>query len=81
MSDCNKDSYNYELVKQFCSCKSICLNSNFDKITKKKDGVNSMCKICMNNYIKEYMKNRIKTDVNFRSIRDTRRRIHHALNG
>ena len=26
------------------------------------------------------MKNRIKTDVNFRLIRNTRRRIHHALN-
>ena len=29
----------------------------------------------------EYFKNRIKTDVNFRLIRNTRRRIHHALNG
>ena len=29
----------------------------------------------------EYFKNRIKTDVNFRLILNTRRRIHHALNG
>ena len=29
----------------------------------------------------EYFKNRTKTDVNFRLIRNTRRRIHHALNG
>ena len=29
----------------------------------------------------ENVKNRIKTDVNFRLIRNTRRRIHHALNG
>ena len=29
----------------------------------------------------EFFKNRIKTDVNFRLIRNTRRRIHHALNG
>ena len=29
----------------------------------------------------EYTKNRIKTDVNFRLIRSTRWRIHHALNG
>ena len=29
----------------------------------------------------EYIKNRIKTDVNFRLIRNTRRRIHHALKG
>ena len=35
----------------------------------------------MNKYIKENMKNRIKTDVIFRLFRNTRRRIHHALNG
>ena len=29
----------------------------------------------------EYVKNRIKTDVNFRLIRNTRRRIHQAMNG
>ena len=30
---------------------------------------------------KIYEKNRYKTDVNFRLIKNTRRRIHHALNG
>ena len=40
-----------------------------------------MCKVSMNKYIKQYMKNRIKTDVNFRLIRNTRRIFHHALNG
>ena len=35
----------------------------------------------MKNYIKEYMKNRRKKDVNFRLICNTRRRIHHAPNG
>ena len=29
----------------------------------------------------EYNKNRIKTDVDFRLICNTRRRVHHALNG
>ena len=29
----------------------------------------------------EYVKNRIKTDVNFRLLRNTRRRIHQALQG
>ena len=29
----------------------------------------------------EYFENRIEKDVNFRLIRNTRRRIHHALNG
>ena len=81
MINCVKDLYNYELVKQCCRCKLICLKSNFYKNIRKKDGANSTCKICMNKYIKEYMKNRIKTDVNFRLIRNTRRRIHHALNG
>ena len=31
--------------------------------------------------MEEYVKNRIKTDVNFRIIRNTRRRIHQALQG
>ena len=31
--------------------------------------------------MKEYVKNRIKTDVYFRLIRDTKRRIHQALQG
>ena len=35
----------------------------------------------INTRMNEYFKNRIKTDVNFRLIRNTRRRIHHALNG
>ena len=47
----------------------------------KKYGVKSTCKVCKNKYIKENMKNRTKTDVNFRLIRNTRRRIHHVLNG
>ena len=40
-----------------------------------------MSNVCLNEYIKEYLKNRIKTDVNFRLIRNTRRRVHHLLNG
>ena len=35
----------------------------------------------INTRMNEYFKNRTKTDVNFRLIRNTRRRIHHALNG
>ena len=31
--------------------------------------------------MKEYIKNGIRTDVNFRRFPNTRRRIHHALNG
>ena len=35
----------------------------------------------INSRMNWYVKNRIKTDVNFRLILNTRRRIHHALNG
>ena len=35
----------------------------------------------MKNYINEYTKNRYKTDVMFRLVKNTRRRIHHALKG
>ena len=35
----------------------------------------------INSRMNRYIKNRIKTDVNFRLIHNTRRRIHHALNG
>ena len=81
MSTCIKDLYDYDLDKKCCRCKSICLKFNFRKNVNRKDGVNAMCKICLNKYIKEYMKKRIKTDVNFRLIRNTRRRILLALNG
>ena len=40
-----------------------------------------MCEICMNKYFKEYMKNRMKTDVGFRLVRNRGPGIHHALNG
>ena len=36
MSDGIEDLYNYELVKQWCRCKSICLKSDFFKIIYKK---------------------------------------------
>ena len=35
----------------------------------------------INTQMNEYIKNRIKTDVDFRLIRNIKRRIHHALNG
>ena len=47
MSICIKDLYNYELVKQCCRCKSICLKSNCNKNTKSKDGLQSQCKFCV----------------------------------
>ena len=35
----------------------------------------------INTRMNDYIKNRIKTDVNFRLIRNARRRIHHGFNG
>ena len=81
MSTCIKDLYDYNLVKQCCRCKLICLKSNFYKKVNETDGINSICEVCMKSYIKEYKKKRYKTDVNFRLVGNTRRRIHHALNG
>ena len=110
MNTCIKDLYDYELVKKCCRCKNISLKSNFHKDKNRKDGLQPHCKLCVNDYNKnyyvanqdrllnkqklynkenrdkinarmnEYFKNRTKTDVNFRLIRNTRRRIHHALN-
>ena len=48
MSNCIRELYDYDLVKRCCRYKSICLKSNFYKITMKKDAVNSICKVCMN---------------------------------
>ena len=60
------------------------------KLIKKEYQTNNKDKICLynkdyfqhnKNIIHESRKNRRKTDVNFRLICNTRRRIHHALNG
>ena len=79
-------------LKRCSKCKMIYSKSNFYKDITKYDGHRPSCKICCQKYyynnrnqintrMNEYFKNRIKTDVNFRLIRNTRRRIHHALNG
>ena len=111
MSNCIKDLFDYDLVKKCRVCKNISLKSYFNKKTKSKDGLQSQCQFCVNDYDKNYFvdnkdrllnkqklynkenrnqintrmnecfKNRIKTDVNFRLIRNTRRRIHQALKG
>ena len=108
MSNCIKDFFDYDLVRKCRVCKNISIKSSFYKNTKFKDGLQSQCKFCVNNYNKnyyvenkyrllnkqkfynkqnrnqissrmnEYVKNRIKTDVNFRLIRNMRQRIHQA---
>ena len=68
-------------IKRCSKCKKDCLKTNFYKNKNKKYGVKSFCRICMNKYMNEYIKHRIKRDVNFGLVRNSRRRIHKALNG
>ena len=50
MSSCIKDVYDYNLVKKCCRCKNILLKSNFNKNKTKKDGLQSFCIICFEQY-------------------------------
>ena len=54
---------------------------NHDKIKNYNKQYFQQNKKKINETRRQYEKNKIKTDVNFRLIRNTRRRIHHALNG
>ena len=54
---------------------------NHDKIKDKINNFFIKNKNKFNESLKLYEKNRLKTDVSFRLFRNTRRRIHHALNG
>ena len=78
--------------KRCSKCKTNYLKSSFHKDISKKDYLHSHCLFCRKQIQKEYQlkslekrkiyeKNRYKTDVNFRLIKNTRRRIHHALKG
>ena len=50
MSSSIKDLYGYNLVKKCCRCKNILLKSNFNKNKTKKDGLQSFCIICFEQY-------------------------------
>ena len=71
-----------------CQCR-FCVNgynknyyvANQDRILNKQKFYNKENRNKINTRMNEYVKNRVKTDVNFRIIRNTRRRIHQALNG
>ena len=76
------------LHPQCLSCRKIYYNENREKTRKyylenrdkiKKYYLENRDQI--NIRTNEYIKNRMKTDVNFRLIRNTRRRNHHSLNG
>ena len=69
---CRRKYYNENLVK--------IKKYNLDNRDKKKEYyMKNRNQISIRH--KEYIKNRLKTDVTFRLIHNTRRRMHHALNG
>ena len=57
MSSCNKDLYDYDLVKKCSKCKILSLKSNFHKNKKLSDGLYEQCKVCRKEY---YMNNSIE---------------------
>ena len=50
MSTCFKDIYGYDLTKKCRLCKTFPLKSIFNKNTQSKDGLQSQCKVCVNDY-------------------------------
>ena len=69
----------FQLKCKFCTKKYHV--DNQDLLLNKQKLYNKQNREKINTRMNEYVKNRIKTDVNFRLIRNTRRRIHLALNG
>ena len=54
MSNCIKDLFDYDLVKKCSKCKNNLLKSNFHRNKKMSDGFKPQCKICVNEYNKNY---------------------------
>ena len=92
MSNCIKDLYDYDLVKKCSKCGIIPLKSNFRKKSRSVDGLNSICKGCMNDYhlknndkiilkTKEWNKNNLeKVKQNQKKIRSkTKKKETHIL--
>ena len=52
MSSCIEELFFYELVNKCRVCEKILLKSNFHKNTISKDGLQSQCKFCVNDYNK-----------------------------
>ena len=57
MSNCIKDLYDYNLVKNCSKCEIISLKSNFHKDKNREDGLQPHCKVRVNEY---YLKNKDK---------------------
>ena len=77
-SNFHKNKTKSDGLQSYClCCRTQYYNENRDRLRNYQKKYNYENKEKINLYIKD----RIKTDVNFRLIRNTRRRIHHALNG
>ena len=88
-----------ETFKKCYRCEIIQVIENFNKDKNRKDGLNSICRLCRKKHYNEnlvkikkyneqnkerrniYLKNKRKTDVNFRIISNTRSRIYKSLKG
>ena len=53
MSGCIKDLHDFDLVKNGCRCKLICLKSNFYKSKKMSDALHPQYKSCSKKYYDE----------------------------
>ena len=80
MSNSIKDLLDYNLVKICSKCGVVKVISNF-YFREDSNRYRNVCISCKNEKQRIYEKDRLKTDVSFRIIRNTRCRIHHALNG
>ena len=54
MSNCIKDLYDYDLIKNSSKCGIISLKSYFHRDIKKNDGLTPHCKLCRKIYRKKY---------------------------
>ena len=54
MSNCIKDLYDYDLIKNCSKCGIISLKSNFYKNKNRKDGLQAYCISCQKEYGKKY---------------------------
>ena len=54
MSNCIKDLYDYDLIKNCLKCENISLKSNFHKNKNRRDGLQAYCISCQKEYRKKY---------------------------
>ena len=54
MCGCNKDLNDYDLIEECSKCGIISLKSNIYKDRTNKNGYRPECKICVNEYNKNY---------------------------